>query len=66
MTTPENGNQDDDCAKIPVQDEWVQHLPWGPTTSITAYFTLLDCFQVSLGNRGIAMSNEEKTMAAGA
>jgi hypothetical protein len=33
--------------------------------SITAYFTLLDCFQVFLGNHRIAMSNEEKTMAAG-
>jgi hypothetical protein len=33
--------------------------------STTAYFTLLDCFQVSLGNCGIATSEEEKTMAAG-
>jgi hypothetical protein len=33
--------------------------------SITAYFLLLDCFQVLLGNRGIATSNEEKMMAAG-
>jgi hypothetical protein len=40
--------------------------PWDPTTSITAYFTQLDHFQVSLGNRGIAMSEAEKTMAAGA
>ncbi len=24
--------------------------PWNPTTSITAYFTQLDWFQVSLGN----------------
>ncbi len=40
--------------------------PWDPTTSITAYFTQLDCFQVSLGNRGIAMSKAKKTMAAGA
>jgi hypothetical protein len=39
---------------------------WDPTTSITAYFTQLDRFQVSLGNRGIATSKEEKTMAAGA
>jgi hypothetical protein len=38
--------------------------PWDPTTSITAYFTLLDCFQVSLRDRGIAMSNKEKMMAA--
>jgi hypothetical protein len=40
--------------------------PWDPTTSITAYFTQLNCFQVSLGNRGIAMSKAEKTIAAGA
>jgi hypothetical protein len=40
--------------------------PWDPTTSITAYFTQLDRFQVSLGNRGIATSEAEKTMAAGA
>jgi hypothetical protein len=39
---------------------------WDPTTSITAYFTLLDCFQVLLGNCGIATINKEKTMAAGA
>jgi hypothetical protein len=39
---------------------------WDPTTSITAYFTQLDRFQVSLGDRGIATSNQEKTMAAGA
>ena len=40
--------------------------PWDPTTSITAYFTQLDRFQVSLGDRGIATSKAEKTMAAGA
>ncbi len=40
--------------------------PWDPTTSITAYFTQLDRFQVSLGNRGIATSKAKKTMAAGA
>ncbi len=40
--------------------------PWDPTTSNTAYFTQLDRFQVSLGNRGIATSNAEKIMAAGA
>jgi len=40
--------------------------PWDPTTSITAYFTQLDRFQVSLGDRGIATSEDEKTMAAGA
>jgi hypothetical protein len=39
--------------------------PW-ETTSITAYFMQLDRFQVSLGNRGIATSDAEKTMAAGA
>ncbi len=40
--------------------------PWDPTTSITAYFIQLDRFQVSLGNRGIATSDAEKMMAAGA
>ncbi len=40
--------------------------PWDPTTSITVYFTQLDRFQVSLGNRSIATSDAEKTMAAGA
>ncbi len=40
--------------------------PWDPTTSITAYFTQLNRFQVSLGNCGIATSKAEKTMAAGA
>jgi hypothetical protein len=40
--------------------------PWDPTTSITAYFTQLDWFQVSLGNHNIATHNAEKTMAAGA
>jgi hypothetical protein len=39
---------------------------WDPTTSITAYFTFLDRFQVSLNDRGIATSEDEKTMAAGA
>jgi hypothetical protein len=39
--------------------------PWDPTTSITTYFMQLDRFQVSLGDRGIATSKEEKTMAAG-
>ncbi len=39
---------------------------WNPTTSITAYFMHLDRFQISLGNQGIAMSNDKKTMAAGA
>ncbi len=40
--------------------------PWDPTTSITAFFTQLDRFQVSLGNCGIATSDAEKTMLAGA
>jgi hypothetical protein len=31
--------------------------PWDPTTSITAYFTLLDHFKVLLGDPGIATSN---------
>jgi hypothetical protein len=42
------------------------NTPWDPTTSITAYFTQLDRFQVSLGDRGITTSDQEKTMAAGA
>jgi hypothetical protein len=42
------------------------NAPWDPTTSITAYFTQLDRFQVSLGDRDIATSEQEKTMAAGA
>jgi hypothetical protein len=42
------------------------NAPWDPTSSITAYFMHLDRFQISLGDRGIATSNEEKTMAAGA
>jgi hypothetical protein len=42
------------------------NIPWDPTMSITAYFLLLNCFQVLLGNRRIATSNKEKTMAAGA
>jgi hypothetical protein len=29
---------------------------WDPTTSITAYFTTLDRFQVSLEDRGITTS----------
>ncbi len=39
---------------------------WVPTISITACFTQLDRFQVSLGNRSIATSDAEKTMVAGA
>ncbi len=42
------------------------NTPWDPMMSITAYFSLLNCLQVLLGNPGIATSNEEKTMAAGA
>jgi hypothetical protein len=40
------------------------NTPWEPTMSITAYFLLLDCFQVLLDNCRIATSNKEKTMAA--
>jgi hypothetical protein len=39
--------------------------PGNPTISITAYFTQLNRFQVSLGNRGITTSDAEKTMVAG-
>jgi hypothetical protein len=42
------------------------NTPWDPTTSITAYFMLLDRFQVLLGDCRITTSDEEKTMAAGA
>jgi hypothetical protein len=42
------------------------NTPWDPMTSITAYFTQLDHFQVLLGDRGIATSDQEKTMAVGA
>ena len=38
---------------------------WDPTMSITAYFSLLNCFQVLLSDCGIATSNKEKTTAAG-
>jgi hypothetical protein len=40
--------------------------PWDPTMSIMAYFTGLDKFQISLADRGISTSVEEKAMAAGA
>jgi hypothetical protein len=40
--------------------------PWDPTMSITAYFTGLDKFQISLADRGILTSVEEKAMATGA
>ncbi len=36
---------------------------WDPTTSIMAYFTGINRFQISLNNRGILTSIEEKTMA---
>jgi hypothetical protein len=39
---------------------------WDPTTSIMAYFTVLDKFQTSLADRGIAKSIDEMTMAVGA
>jgi hypothetical protein len=58
--TPENSNQDDNYTKIRVQDEWVQHS----LGSTTVYFMLLNCFQVLLGDCGIAMSNKEEMMAA--
>ncbi len=40
------------------------NTPWDPTTSITVYYTLLDCFQVSLNDHGVATSKDKKTMAA--
>jgi hypothetical protein len=39
---------------------------WDPMMSITAYFTGLDKFQISLADRGILTSVEEKAMATGA
>ncbi len=39
---------------------------WNPTMSITAYFTGLNRFKISLNDRGILTSIEEKTMVAGA
>ncbi len=39
---------------------------WDPTMSITAYFTGLDRFMISINYHGIAKSVKEKTMAAGA
>jgi hypothetical protein len=38
---------------------------WDPTMSITAYFTALDKFRTSLADRGITMSINKMTMAAG-
>jgi len=42
------------------------NTPWDPTMSITVYYTQLDRFQVSLGDRDITTSEQEKTMAVGA
>jgi hypothetical protein len=63
------------CTKIAIKMTTLQKYdyktegyrkPWDPTTSIMAYFTGLDKFMVSLADRGISTSVEEKTMAAGA
>ena len=40
--------------------------PWDPTSSISAYFTQLEKFKNSLADRGIATSDNEMTLAAGA
>lgn len=42
------------------------NIPWNTLSSITAYFTQLDWFQVSLNDHSIAMSEAEKTMATNA
>jgi hypothetical protein len=42
------------------------NTPWDPPMSITTYFMHLEHFQISLGDQGIATSNDEKMMAAGA
>jgi hypothetical protein len=39
---------------------------WDPAMSITAYFTGIDRFQISLDDHGILTSVKEKMMAAGA
>ncbi len=39
---------------------------WDPTMSITAYFTSLNKFQISLTDRSISTTIKEKAMAAGA
>jgi hypothetical protein len=62
---PENNNQMTTVQKHEYKATGYNN-PWDPTTSITAYFRQLDQFQVSLSNRGIATSNAEKVMAAGA
>jgi hypothetical protein len=41
-------------------------MAWDPTMSITAYFTGLDRFKISLNDHRILTSIEEKTMVAGA
>ncbi len=41
------------------------HKVWDPTMSITAYFSGLNRFQVSLDDRGILTNIKEKTMVAG-
>jgi hypothetical protein len=40
--------------------------PWDPVMSITAYFTGLDKFQISLADHSISTSMEEKAMVGGA
>ena len=62
--SPQNSNQDDNAQKHEYRTTGYNNL-WVPTTSITAYFTQLNCFQVSLGDHGIATSKEEITMVAG-
>jgi hypothetical protein len=62
---PENCDQDDNSTKHKYKANGYNN-PWDSTTSITAYFTQLDRFQVSLGNHGIATSDGEKMMAGGA
>ncbi len=42
------------------------HKAWDTTMSITAYFTCLDRFQISLDDRGVWTSIKEKMMGAGA
>ena len=65
--TREDSDKDDDIAKVRLQNRGLQEaMSWDPTMSITAYFTGLDKFQISLVDRGISTSVEEKAMAAGA
>jgi hypothetical protein len=51
--------------KYDYKTEWYRKA-WDPTMSITAYFTSLDRFQISLNDCKISMIVEEKMMAAGA